>query len=96
MEITGGACGISSIVMVSLGTPVGIDNPHAVPAGAEQGGRPVTTEVLDQLQLAIINEGLWPHPASMILSSTHSDEDIDQTVNRYEGGLHAVRSADLI
>ena len=96
MEIPGGAYGVSSIVMVSLGTPVDTDDPHAVPVGVEQGGRPVANEVLDQLQLAIINEGLWTHPASMILSSTHSDHDIDETVNKYKAGLQAVRSSGLI
>ena len=96
MEIPGGAYGVSSIVMVSLGTPVDTDDPHAVPVGVEQGGRPVANEVLDQLQLAIINEGLWTHPASMILSATHSDHDIDETVNKYEAGLQAVRSSGLI
>ena len=96
MEIPGGAYGVASVVMVSLGTPVDIDDPHAVPAGVEQGGRPVATEVLDELQLAIINEGIWTHPASMILSCTHSDDDIDNTVNRYEAGLKAVRAAGMI
>ena len=96
MEIPGGAYGVASVVMVSLGTPVDIDDPHAVPAGVEQGGRPVANEVLDELQLAIVNEGLWTHPASMILSSTHSDEDVDNTVSRYEAGLKAVRSAGMI
>jgi glutamate-1-semialdehyde 2,1-aminomutase len=96
MEIPGGAYGVSSIVMVSLGAPVDTDDPHAVPVGVEQGGRPVANDVLDQLQLAIINEGLWTHPASMILSATHSDRDIDETVNRYEAGLKSVRSVGLI
>jgi hypothetical protein len=32
----------------------------------------------------------------MILSSTHSDDDIDNTVNRYEAGLKAVRAAGMI
>ncbi len=96
MEIPGGAYGVSSIVMVSLGSPVDISDPYAVPSGVEQGGRPASNEVLDQLQLAIVNEGLWSHPASMILSATHSDDDIDNTVNRYEAGLRKVRSAGLI
>lgn len=96
MEIPGGAYGVASIVMVSLGSPVDTSDPYAVPAGAEQGGRPVTNDVLDQLELAIVNEGLWTHPASMILSATHSDEDIDQTVDRFGAGLRTVRAAGLI
>ncbi len=96
MEIPGGAYGVSSIVMVSLGASVDTSDPYAVPDGVEQGGRPVTNDVLDQLQLAIVNEGLWTHPASMILSATHSDDDVDQTVERYEAGLKQVRSAGLI
>ena len=96
MEIPGGAYGLSSIVMVSLGEPVDASDPYAVPAGAEQGGRPVASAVLDQLQLAIINEGLWTHPASMIMSATHSDSDIDETVDRYASGLREVRAAGMI
>lgn len=96
MEIPGGAYGVSSIVMVSLGSPVDTNDPYAVPVDVEQGGRPVASEVLDQLQLAIVNKGLWSHPASMILSATHSDDDIDNTVDRYETGLREVRAAGLI
>ena len=32
----------------------------------------------------------------MILSASHSDADIDETVSGYEAGLHAVRAAGLI
>lgn len=96
LEIPGGAYGVASIVMVSLGAPVDTSDPYAVPVGAEQGGRPVTNEVMDQLQLALVNEGLWSHPASMILSATHSDGDVDETVRRYEAGLREVREAGLL
>lgn len=96
MEIPGGAYGVSSIVMVSLGASVDTSDPYAVPDGVEQGGRPVASDVLDQVQLAIVNEGLWTHPASMILSATHTDDDVDEAVSRYEAGLKQVRSAGLI
>jgi glutamate-1-semialdehyde 2,1-aminomutase len=96
MEIPGGAYGVASIVMVSLGAPVDTSDPYAVPVGAEQGGRPATDDVLEQLQLALVNEGLWSHPASMILSATHTDNDVDETVRRYESGLREVREAGLI
>lgn len=96
MEIPGGAYGVASIVMVSLGSSVDTSDPYAVPVDVEQGGRPVPNEVLDELQLAIVNQGVWTHPASMILSATHSDDDIDKTVNCYEAGLREVRTAGLI
>ncbi len=96
MEIPGGAYGMSSIVMVSLGADVDPDDPYAVPAGTEQGGRPVGNATIDELQLAIINEGLWTHPQSMILSATHTDKDIDQTVERYAAGLRDLRKAGTI
>jgi glutamate-1-semialdehyde 2,1-aminomutase len=96
LEIPGGAYGMSSIVMVSLGRDVDSDDPYATPSGTEQGGRPVTNEALDQLHLAIINEGVWAHPASFILSATHTDRDIDLTVDRYATGLRAVRKAGMI
>jgi len=96
MEIPGGAYGMSSIVMVSLGKDVDTRDQYAVPAGTEQGGRPITSEALDELHLALINEGLWTHPASFILSSTHSDKDIDATVEKYRAGLKEVRKVGLI
>ena len=96
MEIPGGAYGLSSIVMVSLGAVVDSDDPFAAPAGTEQGGRPVTNAIMDELHLAMINEGLWAHPASMILSATHSDKDIDATVDRYAAALRSVRKSGAI
>jgi glutamate-1-semialdehyde 2,1-aminomutase len=96
LEIPGGAYGMSSIVMVSLGEPVDTSNPYAQPDTIEQGGRPVANAVLDHLHTAIINEGLWTNPASMILSSTHTDDDIDETVTRYSKGLQAVRKLGML
>ena len=96
LEIPGGAYGMSSIVMISLGEPVDTSNPYAQPDTIEQGGRPVANAVLDHLHTAIINEGLWTNPASMILSSTHTDDDIDETVTRYSKGLQAVRKLGML
>jgi glutamate-1-semialdehyde 2,1-aminomutase len=96
MEIPGGAYGLSSIVMVSLGADVDTANPYAVPKGTEQGGRPVGNAVIDELHLAMVNEGVWSHPQSMIMSATHADKDVDQTVERYAAALKAVRKAGMI
>jgi glutamate-1-semialdehyde 2,1-aminomutase len=96
MEIPGGAYGLSSIVMVSLGQDVDSSDPYAVPGGTEQGGRPVGNAVIDELHLAVINEGIWSHPQSMILSAAHTDRDIDQTVEKYAAALREVRKSGLI
>ncbi len=96
MEIPGGAYGLSSIVMVSLGADVDASDPYAVPKGTEQGGRPVGNAVVDELHLALINEGVWSHPQSLILSATHTDKEIDMTVDRYAAALREVRKAGSI
>lgn len=96
MEIPGGAYGVASIVMVSLGTPVDTSNPYARPANTEMGGRPIASETLDLLHLALINEGVWSHPASFILSATHTDKEIDETAKAYEAALAAVRAEGKI
>ena len=45
---------------------------------------------------ALTNEGVWGGPTSFILSATHTEEDIDQTLERYETALQQVRNEGAI
>ena len=42
--------------------------------------------------MPLINEGVWGGPTSFILSATHTERDIDTTLERYENALQAVRA----
>jgi glutamate-1-semialdehyde 2,1-aminomutase len=95
MEIPGCAYGVSSIVHMRLGLDHDCD--HVYCEAGEQammtmntGG---TTELLGR---ALTNEGVWGGPTSFILSSTHTEEDIDATLEHYEAALQAVRSEGAI
>ena len=52
-----------------------------------------TTALLAQ---ATVNEGIWGGPTSFILSSTHTEQDIDETLESYERALQSVRSEGAI
>ncbi len=95
LEIPGGAYGLSSIVQMSIGLDVDSSDPYATPqetAGKEQAGQ----AVLDLLHLAMINEGLWAWPTWLLLSSTHTEKDVDTAVERFGTALRAVRNEGLI
>ncbi len=95
MEIPGGAYGVSSIVVMSIGQDVDVTDPYATPKesdGRQQAGK----TVFDLLQLAMVNEGLWAYPTWPILSATHTDKDVDQALEKYEAAFREVRKAGLI
>ena len=53
-------------------------------------------ESIALLGRALTNEGIWGGPTSFILSATHTEDDIDQTLERYETALQQVRSEGAI
>ena len=96
MEIPGGAYGVASVVSVSLGQEVDTTDPYSTPAEADPGGKRVSGDTLDQLQMEFINQGVWSSPVAFILSSTHQDGDIDFTVDKFEAALREVRKTGAI
>ena len=96
MEIPGGAYGISSSISVSLGQKVDTADPYASPAETDPHGSQVPSHAMDQLQMELINQGVWSSPAAFILSSTHEDSDVDFTVEKYEAALREVRKTGAI
>jgi glutamate-1-semialdehyde 2,1-aminomutase len=95
MEIAGCAYGVSSIVHMRLGVDHECDLEYC--AEGEQammvGTSNDTTALLAE---ALVNEGVWGGPTSFILSATHSEDDIDQTLERYERALQSVRAEGAI
>ncbi len=95
LEIPGCAYGVSSIIHLRLGLDHTCDKVYC-----EEGEQAMMTVTDDAtvalLQRALINEGVWGGPTSFILSATHTEQDIDVTLERYENALQAVRAEDGI
>ena len=94
-EVPGCAYGVSSVVHIRLGVEHDCDREFC--AGGEQammtaGGN----ETANLLTRALTNEGVWGNATSFILSVTHSEEDVDRTVERYELALRQVRGEGAI
>ena len=96
MEIPGGAYGMASVVSVSLGQEVDTTDPYSTPAEADPDGSQVSGDIVAQLQMEYINQGVWSSPVAYILSSTHQDSDIDFTVDKFEAALQEVRKTGAI
>ena len=94
LEIPGGAFGVASSVSASLGIPVDTSYEYATPDPST--GRPVSAAARVQLRLALANEGVWGDPGAAHLSATHTAEDIDATVEKYEAALREVRKTGAI
>ena len=95
MEIPGCAYGVSSIVHMRLGVAHECDHEYCTEGDQAMmiGVGDDTTALLAQ---ATVNEGIWGGPTSFILSSTHTEQDIDQTLESYERALQSVRSEGAI
>ena len=95
MEIPGCAYGVSSIVHMRLGVDHECDKVYC-----DVGSQAMMTGTGDQaanlLGRALTNEGVWASPTSFILSATHSEADVDATLERYEESLRQVRSEGAI
>lgn len=95
MEIPGCAYGVSSIVHMRLGLDHQCDHEYCTEGEQAMmvGVGDDTTALLAQ---ALVNEGVWGGPTSFILSATHTEADIDLTLDRYERALQSVRSEGAI
>ena len=96
MEIPGGAYGVSSIVHLSLGQEVDTTDEFATPVDSPGSSAGVRSDAVPQLQLALVNEGLWTTPLKFFLSAVHTPDEIDITVARYEAALIEVRKTGAI
>lgn len=95
MEIPGCAYGVSSIVHMRLGVDHECDHQYCT-EGTQAMMIGVGDDTTALLAQALVNEGVWGGPTSFILSATHTEEDIDDTLERYERALQSVRSEGAI
>ena len=86
MEIPGCAYGVSSIVHMRLGVPHECDKVYCE-AGEQAMMTAAGNDATHLLNQATINEGIWGNPTSFILSATHTDADVDLTLEKYETAL---------
>ena len=95
MEIPGCAYGVSSIVHMRLGVPHECDKVYCE-AGEQAMMTAAGNDATHLLNQATINEGIWGNPTSFILSATHTDADVDLTLEKYETALGQVRAEGKI
>ena len=94
MEITGTATGVASAVFLRLGVEVDPHDDEVVLT--EQQERTVSDPMRkDQLTLAMYNHGVDGGPRFLV-SSVHSDDDIDQTVEVAGRALAELREQGLV
>jgi glutamate-1-semialdehyde 2,1-aminomutase len=94
LEVPGCAFGVSSVVHVRLGVDHECDREFCPDDGASGDG--YDSAVMALLGRAVVNEGIWSSPSSFILSATHTEADVDQTVAAYESALGQVRTEGAI
>ncbi len=96
MEIPGCANGVASLVHVTLGARHECDGGIcSLTAGQINGA--ATPQRSSVLKRALINAGVDPMGGrGCIVSATHTEQDIDRTIEAYEEALTAMRSEGII
>ena len=94
LEIPGTAYGVSSIVHVQLGSDEDCDLTYGPDPNKSVKG--YDKHVIEHLQRAFINEGLWGSPLSLVLSATHTKQDIETTLEKYRTALINLRDEGAI
>jgi glutamate-1-semialdehyde 2,1-aminomutase len=94
LEIPGCASGVASLVFLRLGVDHECDREVCIlsPEEMRVAGDP---KLAAQLNLALLNRGV--HSGTrFILMSAHREEDVDETVEAFEGALAEVRGLGLL
>jgi glutamate-1-semialdehyde aminotransferase len=89
LEIPGCASGVNSLIHLRLGTDHDCDGEICILSHEEM--QKTTNSIRNaQLNLSLLNHGI--HSGTrFILSATHSEEDIDYTINAFEIALLELR-----
>lgn len=96
MEIPGCANGVASLVHVTLGAQHECDG-EICQLPAEQIEAAMTPQRSSALKRALINAGVDPMGGrGCIVSATHTEQDIDHTVEAYEDAFTAMRAEGII
>ena len=94
MEVPGYAYGVASIVATKLGVDQSYDSEFG--GTGEASGTPYSGEIMKVLEQGMINNGIYCHVSSFILSATHSEADVDRTVDAFETTLKQARAEGTI
>lgn len=95
MEIPGCCSGVSSFVNLRLGFPHDCDKEVCM-VSYEQMGKLRSSAAMRVLDQALLNEGVHAGGATVLVSSVHSNRDIDETLSAYEKALTSVRKEGLL
>lgn len=93
-EVPGFAYGVASIVNTELGAEREFD-PEFGGSGAASGD-PYSAQVRSVLDQGMVNNGIYCQTSSFILSSTHTEEDIDRTIDAFETTVKQAREQGTI
>jgi len=93
LEVPGHAYGLPAIVHTRIGVQADVDE-YGIIQG-ETKGTPIGAEADRILGLAMANEGIDTH-RRFLMAMTHSDEDVDRTVEAFEKSLSQVRDLGLL
>ena len=94
MEVPGCAFGVSSVVHVRLGIDHECDREFCPDENISVPG--YNSNVMGLFDRALVNEGIWASPSQFILSASHADADVDQTLVAYEEALSHLRAEGAI
>ena len=96
MEIPGCASGVSSLIFLRLGVDVESDEDGVCVLTPEQREIEQDAARNHQLGLALYNRGVDSGSGRFILSATHTEQDIDETVEAAADALAEVRALGLV
>ena len=95
MEIPGCATGLASMVQMRLGWTHECDHEVCL-ISEEELHQAQSPRVVGALRLALLNEGVHTSSHTSLFSCTHTDKDIDETLEVYERALTAVRKEGVL
>ncbi len=93
-EVPGFAYGVASIVNTELGSERDFDPDFG--GMGEAAGNPYPAGVRAVLDQGMINNGIYCQTSSFILSATHSEQDVDRTIDAFETTLRQAREQGTI
>jgi glutamate-1-semialdehyde 2,1-aminomutase len=94
LEVPGYAYGTASVVATKLGVDQSFDNEFG--GTGQASGTPYSGAVHSVLDQGMINNGIYCFVGSFILSATHSEQDVDRTIDAFETTLKQAREEGTI
>lgn len=93
LEVPGHIFGVASVVNVALGTRWDSDEPESAPHDKLNS----STKYAQPLKRAMLNEGVdMIGGRGFLVSATHTDEDVDETVSAFERAVAAMQRDGIL